>query len=206
MICFAVLAFAFHAPPTQRKAPLTGVQAPRLTGVPAPTITAALGSLFSAAEVAAIEPQLAALNASLAEVVSRVAQAQYLLAGCADPAEATLVRTSLVQQAAYLTQPFAVAYEDRRLLVVDKPFDTQIFHGTHQLQRYEHEVTVSEWASDVSDTPPGQLRPAHQLDFGTSGLLVLAKDRAALSAATARRSAPHRTSERGVWVYGTLCG
>ena len=38
-----------------------------------------------------------------------------------------------------------------RAALCDKPFDTQIYHGTHQTRRYEHEATVVEWASGRAD-------------------------------------------------------
>mmetsp|Transcript_5620 Transcript_5620/g.6977 ORF Transcript_5620/g.6977 Transcript_5620/m.6977 type:complete len:246 (-) Transcript_5620:37-774(-) len=126
---------------------------------------------------------------SLDEVRRRVEQAQYLLNG-ASYAEQSLLRASFVQQPWYFTQRFGSVYHRQKggqIAIVDKPFDTQIAMKPSQSRRFPEETTVVDWftaehARATSSPPhtatspiplPFEPRPCHQLDFGTSGLLVL---------------------------------
>ena len=70
-------------------------------------------------------------------------------------------------------------------------FDTQIAHRTHQQPRYEGEATLVGWLTSRSagrcsgtsgSAMPPPPQPCHQLDYGTSGLLVLGKSGEGLSA------------------------
>ena len=115
------------------------------------------------------------------EVSSRLQQAAFLLAGAEATEAAPLIRQSLCEQPAYFSQPFAIAYEDDNFLICNKAFDTQIAHGVSQKPRWRGEKTLVEWAQSTS-SDPALLKPCHQLDFATSGLLVLAKNGDALSA------------------------
>jgi len=130
-----------------------------------PPVAAALGRHLAPDELAALAPALLALPAE--EVASRAGQAAYLLDGVvaaadrptaagadgrdhgdrAPPAplhEAALLRASLVAQPQYFSQPFGVVYEDASLLIVDKPFDTQI-DAKRNGRRWDDEITVVEW-------------------------------------------------------------
>ena len=147
-----------------------------------------LEAFFSTSELAELSPALEEARLTEAEVHRRLGQATFLLNGCADPDERRLVRRSLVEQGAfYLQDRFRVLHSDRELLVVEKPFDTQIAHRTNQRPRWPEEVTTIEraaaWlAATAHDEPPGTtLQPCHQLDYATSGVLVLAKTDEALS-------------------------
>ena len=178
-----------------------------------------LRRLFREDEVLALAPQLLELNPTVDEVRQRVAQAEFLLRGCRHRDEEKLVRASLVQQGRYFTQPWRVAYQDEHVLVCEKPFDTQIAHGTRQRPRYDEEITVVDWAAAAvaaststvesgSAAPAatgGPLWPAHQLDFGTSGLLVLARHTAALSAATQAFDSS-RAAAKVAASTATVCG
>lgn len=147
-----------------------------------------LEAFFSTSELAELSPALEEARLTEAEVHRRLGQATFLLNGCADPDERRLVRRSLVEQGAfYLQDRFRVLHSDRELLVVDKPFDTQIAHRTNQRPRWPEEETTIEravaWlAATACDEQPGTtLQPCHQLDYATSGVLVLAKTDEALS-------------------------
>jgi len=147
-----------------------------------------LEAFFSTSELAELSPALEEARLTEAEVHRRLGQATFLLNGCADPDERRLVRRSLVEQGAfYLQDGFRVLHSDRELLVVDKPFDTQIAHRTNQRPRWPEEETAIEraaaWlAATARDEQPGTtLQPCHQLDYATSGVLVLAKTDEALS-------------------------
>jgi len=147
-----------------------------------------LEAFFSTSELAELSPALEEARLTEAEVHRRLGQATFLLNGCADPDERRLVRRSLVEQGAfYLQDGFRVLHSDRELLVVDKPFDTQIAHRTNQRPRWPEEETAIEraaaWlAATARDEQPGtMLQPCHQLDYATSGVLVLAKTDEALS-------------------------
>ena len=149
-----------------------------------------LETIFSADEVATMAPRLAQLRASAGAVRRRVAQARFLLDGCEHAHERALIRSSLLLQPVYLTQQtFRAVFEDAHLLVAEKHFDTQIAHRTHQARRYREERTLVEWAVErgggaAAGVSAADFRPCHQLDYATSGLLVLAKSREALRAAT----------------------
>ena len=147
-----------------------------------------LEAFFSTSELAEVSPALEEARLTEAEVHRRLGQATFLLNGCADPDERRLVRRSLVEQGAfYLQDGFRVLHSDRELLVVDKPFDTQIAHRTNQRPRWPEEETAIEraaaWlaATARDEQPCTTLQPCHQLDYATSGVLVLAKTDEALS-------------------------
>jgi 23S rRNA-/tRNA-specific pseudouridylate synthase len=147
-----------------------------------------LEAFFSTSELAELSPALEEARLTEAEVHRRLGQATFLLNGCADPDERRLVRRSLVEQGAfYLQDGFRVLHSDRELLVVDKPFDTQIAHRTNQRPRWPEEETAIEraaaWlaATARDEQPCTTLQPCHQLDYATSGVLVLAKTDEALS-------------------------
>ena len=147
-----------------------------------------LEAFFSTSELTELSPALEEARLTEAEVHRRLGQATFLLNGCADPDERRLVRRSLVEQGAfYLQDRLRVLHSDRELLVVDKPFDTQIAHRTNQRPRWPEEETTIEravaWlAATACDEQPGTtLQPCHQLDYATSGVLVLAKTDEALS-------------------------
>ena len=147
-----------------------------------------LEAFFSTSELAELSPALEEARLTEAEVHRRLGQATFLLNGCADPDERRLVRRSLVEQGAfYLQDRLRVLHSDRELLVVDKPFDTQIAHRTNQRPRWPEEETAIEraaaWlaATARDEQPCTTLQPCHQLDYATSGVLVLAKTDEALS-------------------------
>ena len=147
-----------------------------------------LEAFFSTSELTELSPALEEARLTEAEVHRRLGQATFLLNGCADPDERRLVRRSLVEQGAfYLQDRLRVLHSDRELLVVDKPFDTQIAHRTNQRPRWPEEETAIEraaaWlaATARDEQPCTTLQPCHQLDYATSGVLVLAKTDEALS-------------------------
>lgn len=119
------------------------------------------------------------------EICSRLNQAAHLLQGTDAPAEVQLLRQSFLDQPQYFTQPFDIIYEDGHFMICNKPFDTQIANGVTQSARFEDETTLVELAAaccSAGDHDSPCLKPCHQLDFATSGVLVLAKTDAALSA------------------------
>ena len=174
--------------------------APATAELPPSSVAAALGRHFDAGKLAALAPTLATLPAD--EVASRVGQAAYLLDGVAavdgapstPPHEAEVLRASLVAQPQYFSQPFGVVYEDANLLIVDKPFDTQI-DAKRNGRRWRDEITVVEWlearrrrgcfeGAATAEADPSAARPCHTLDYATSGLLLMAKTDAALAQAS----------------------
>ena len=147
------------------------------------SLSALFETVFTRAERSTL---VSALGDALDEdaVRSRLAQARFLLAGCERTQERELIRSSLTQQGQYyFQQRFSVLYEDAHIVIVDKPFDTQIALRSHQKARYAGEVTLCDWATRQlrEHTESQSLRPCHQLDFATSGLHVLAKTDEALS-------------------------
>jgi len=182
------------------------------TEVELPSILVQLHSYFSEGELAKLLPSLTLVDMSKHAVRSRLSQASFLLNGCKDATERNLVRRSLVLQGAYyLQQPFAIVHEDEHVLVVDKPFDMQIAHRTRQQARFPHEITLSELAAerltDYAEAPAKttldktattaaaeaaatvltdnlRLWPCHQLDYATSGVIIFAKTKEALSVVT----------------------
>jgi 23S rRNA pseudouridine1911/1915/1917 synthase len=72
--------------------------------------------------------------------------------------------------------PLRVVYEDRRLLVIDKPAGLVVHPGAGQAQGTLVNALLH-LVKDLSGVG-GVLRPGivHRLDRGTSGLLVVAKD------------------------------
>src|SRR3954465_3108211 len=78
--------------------------------------------------------------------------------------------------------PFAIAYEDEHLLVVDKPAGVV----THPGAGHEHGTLVQALGDRVTGGPD-PLRPGivHRLDRDTSGLLVVARSEEAHAALAA---------------------
>jgi hypothetical protein len=148
----------------------------------------------------------------LEAVKTRVSQAKFIVdCGCCREREESLIRDSFLLQPSYFTQRAPIVFENEGLCVVDKPFDTQI--QSRSLGRFPKERTVldllgasglapssstssasSSSASscdDPADSSARSLRPAHNLDFATSGLLVFAKTDRHLAAASAAFSSHH---------------
>ncbi|KAJ1477929.1 hypothetical protein T484DRAFT_1905448, partial [Baffinella frigidus] len=203
-----------HADVPASRHTLTCPPTPATAELP-PRVSAALGRHLAPDELAALAPALLALPAE--EVASRAGQAAYLLDGVVAAAplhEAALLRASLVAQPQYFSQPFGVVYEDANLLIVDKPFDTQI-DAKRNGRRWDDEITVVEWleartrgrggggggggieggvggdpnglGANTADAPSTCTtpRPCHTLDYATSGLLIMPKTDAALAQASA---------------------
>ena len=83
--------------------------------------------------------------------------------------------------------PFAIAYEDEHLLVVDKPPGVVVHPARGHPEGTLVQALAGRVAGGVDPERPGVV---HRLDRDTSGLLVLARDEpthAGLSAALARR-------------------
>jgi 23S rRNA pseudouridine1911/1915/1917 synthase len=103
---------------------------------------------------------------------------------------------------------FAVVYEDRDLIVVDKPAGVVVHHGAGQRSGTLVEGLVARFpdivhatASDGDATRPGIV---HRLDKGTSGLLVVARTPSAY-AALARQFRTHRAGrEYRALVHGVV--
>ena len=76
--------------------------------------------------------------------------------------------------------PFAVAYEDEHVLVVDKPTGVVVHPGRGR----EHGTLAQALAGRVAGGPPGRRGVVHRLDRETSGLLVLARSEEAHAALT----------------------
>lgn len=78
--------------------------------------------------------------------------------------------------------PFTVVYDDRHLLVLDKPAGLVV----HPAPGHESGTLVNALLQRITDLRGigGELRPGivHRLDKGTSGLMVVAKDDATLNA------------------------
>lgn len=96
--------------------------------------------------------------------------------------ELALIRTSMVTQPQYFAIPFSVVHDGGAIVVVDKPFDLQISHGTNQRPRFQEELTVADLTRRVLGGSRRMYSRCHNLDFATSGLLVLAATKEALRA------------------------
>ena len=96
--------------------------------------------------------------------------------------ELALIRTSFATQPQYFMIPFAVVHDGGAIVVVDKPFDLQISHGANQQPRFAEEVTVAELTERVLGGYRHSYSRCHNLDFATSGLLVLATTKDGLRA------------------------
>lgn len=118
-------------------------------------------------------------------MTSRVGQAGFLLAGIVDTcsaAETAAVRESFLLQPRYFQQEFKTAFVSESMVVVDKPFDTQISHGKNQMPRFHEERSVAEGLAALLGGTAESYKRCHNLDFATSGALVMARSPAALKA------------------------
>jgi 23S rRNA pseudouridine1911/1915/1917 synthase len=102
--------------------------------------------------------------------------------------------------------PLAVLYEDRHLIVVDKPAGLVV----HPAPGHPGGTLVNALLHHCTDLAGvgGELRPGivHRLDKGTSGVLVAAKDDATHQA-LARQFKAHNIARRYVaLVHGTVAG
>lgn len=86
----------------------------------------------------------------------------------------------LRRQPAFLALEFKVAFEDERYLVLNKPFDVRLDLGKQNERKFPEEISCADWLRAQGFAT---LRFCHQLDSGTSGLLVTAKDKEAAAAA-----------------------
>eukprot|EP00041_Stephanoeca_diplocostata_P013074 m.225570 g.225570 ORF g.225570 m.225570 type:complete len:460 (+) comp19206_c0_seq13:320-1699(+) len=146
-----------------------------------------LRSLFSEDEIQRmIETCPALLQVRNQYLKARVGQAQYLLTGIQEHSsgcslsEQQLLRSSFVLQPQYFLLSFPVLFHSEHMVVVDKPFDIQISHGKKQLPRFSDELTVAEALAPRF----GDVARCHNLDFATSGCLVMARSRLALRSAS----------------------
>jgi len=162
------------------------------------TLCEALGVAADGAEVRAMRACMSSSRSSAWPSAHRIGQARFLLDGCGPGPQRESLRDSMVSQPAYFVFSPSVRFANAHLLIVDKPFDTQIAHSKTQAARWADEVTVVEWAEDVlakeavgaqgkgvdvgARVPP--LRRCHNLDFATSGMLVLARGDAGLRQAS----------------------
>lgn len=85
-------------------------------------------------------------------------------------------------QPRFLAMRFGVVHEDADLFVMEKPPDTRMDvparEGEGGERKWPTEYTCSDWLdSGVVDPPLEKKRFAHNLDSGTSGILVLSKNR-----------------------------
>ncbi|NDY89926.1 pseudouridine synthase [Ideonella livida] len=78
------------------------------------------------------------------------------------------------------TAPIALIHHDAHLLVVDKPAGLLVHRSA--LDAHETDTLVERLQRQLGLGPQDFLAPAHRLDKGTSGLLVLARQRAAAQA------------------------
>lgn len=152
-----------------------------------PTLWGVLGLAEDSDALGAMRQRAGSLSGAAAAAAwpsgHRVGQARFLLGGCVRGEEWEALRASMVAQPMYFAFAPAVRFENEHLLVVDKPFDTQIAHSKTQAARWAEEVTVVEWAE--AWLASGEcLRRCHNLDFATSGMLVLARGDAGLKQAS----------------------
>ena len=130
--------------------------------------------------VAYLEKTTIGNNASLLALASRVGMAEHMLSFGTMGERATL-RRSLALQPQYFRQECRVVFDGQGLLIVEKPFDTQVQTSATNLPRCSDERTVECWLRERGLWPA---QPCHTLDFATSGLLVLARSDGALAAAS----------------------
>lgn len=68
--------------------------------------------------------------------------------------------------------PLRIVHQDEDLLVIDKPAGLLVHRST--LDAHEHDTVMRRLWRQLGSAAPAGLTPAHRLDKGTSGLLVLA--------------------------------
>eukprot|EP00039_Didymoeca_costata_P013249 m.198579 g.198579 ORF g.198579 m.198579 type:complete len:274 (-) comp15717_c0_seq20:1484-2305(-) len=111
-------------------------------------------------------------------------------AACTTFPALSCIYTSLLQQPQYFSQNMNIIFENSDLWVVDKAFDTQISHGKKQVPRFHLETTVEAWLRNETKQKQEKLesnwlfKRCHNLDFATSGMLVMAKTQVGLKAAS----------------------
>ncbi|CAM9369458.1 unnamed protein product [Choristocarpus tenellus] len=81
-----------------------------------------------------------------------------------------------------LEMDFRVVHEDERFFVIHKPFDVRLNPGNDG-ENFPEEATCESWVKGKLPQLDA-MRFCHQLDYATSGILVLAKDRTAAAACT----------------------
>jgi len=86
-------------------------------------------------------------------------------------------RSLLLNHPEFMKATIQVLYEDDSYIIINKPFDVRIDVRKGGSKLFQSEVVVSEWLKKQDSEVYSQIRFCHQLDYATSGILIIAKSR-----------------------------
>ncbi|CEM11775.1 unnamed protein product [Vitrella brassicaformis CCMP3155] len=142
-----------------------GVEALELAGVPAEMVTAAVRR-FPGVRDLHVED----------EVLARLDQFNFLIQDGALTVEQT--HRLIANQPWCLERAIKVVHECEGYVVIDKPDNVRMDVPRTKSHKYDRELTVADWFKRRCPSSD-KVRPCHQLDHATSGVLVMGKTKEA---------------------------